>query len=450
MAESEVKLSLSPAGTGLRERISTRESKVAVIGAGYVGLPLAVRLATVGFTVICVDQDSQRVAAINAGRSYIRDVRDAELADHAAAGRLRAQQSYDDLRQADVIIGCLPTPVTKNKEPDISGIQQAAVSIAAQLRPGQLVSLESTTYPGTVEEVLLPAFSATGLQVGVDYFLCHSPERVDPGNPHLTIANTAKVVGGVTPACLELAGLFYEQITPQVVRVSSPRVAELTKLFENTYRAVNIALVNELAMLCDRMGLDVWEVLDAATTKGYGIQPFWPGPGVGGHCIALDPYFLAWKAREYDFSPRFIELATDINLRMPHYVKERLVRALSEDGKPLRGAGILVVGVAYKRDVPDLRESPSLKIIQLLVAEGARVSYHDPHIPEIRPHLGFANPLHAVPLSDDLWPSVDAALILTDHTSVDYAEICRRAPLVLDARNATRAVQGATARIIKL
>lgn len=450
MAESEGVLSLSPAGIGLRERIIARKSKVAVIGAGYVGLPLAVRLAAVGFTVICVDRDPQRVAAINAGRSCVRDVGDAELAVHTAAGRLRAQQSYDDLRQADVIIGCLPTPVTKNKEPDISGIQQAAAAIAGQLRPGQLVSLESTTYPGTVEEVLLPAFAAAGLQVGVDFFLCHSPERVDPGNPHLTIANTCKVVGGVTPACLELAALFYEQATPQVVRVSSPRVAELTKLYENTYRAVNIALVNELAMLCERMGLDVWEVLDAATTKGYGIQPFWPGPGVGGHCIALDPYFLAWKAREYDFSPRFIELATDINLRMPYYVKERLTRALGEDGKPLRGAGVLVVGVAYKRDVPDLRESPALKVIQLLLEEGARVRYHDPHIPEIRPHAGFAHHLHSTPLSDALWPTVDAALIITDHTSVDYAEICRRVPLVLDARNATRAVQGAAARIVKL
>lgn len=450
MAESEVVPSLSPTGAGLRDRIIARVAKVAVVGAGYVGLPLAVRLATVGFTVICVDQDPQRVAAINTGRSYVSDVGEDELADHVAAGRLRAQQSYDDLRQADVVIGCLPTPVTKNKEPDISRIQQAAEGIASQLRPGQLVSLESTTYPGTVDEVLLPALAATGLQVGVDFFLCYSPERVDPGNPQLTIANTCKVVGGITPACLELAALLYEQVTPRVVRVSSPRVAELTKLFENTYRVVNIALVNELAMLCERMGLDVWEVLNAAATKGYGIQVFWPGPGVGGHCIALDPYFLAWKAREYDFSPRFIELATDINLRMPYYLKERLARALSEDGKPLCDAGVLVVGVAYKRDVPDLRESPALKVIQLLLREGARVDYHDPYVPEIQPHAGFTHHLHASPLSDALWPSVDVALILTDHTNVDYAEICRRAPLVVDVRNATRAVQGATARIVKL
>lgn len=450
MAESEETLQLTPAGARLKERILARDSVVAVIGAGYVGLPLAVTMAKVGFPVICLDQNPHRVSQINAGRSHIRDVGDDQLTALVSAGKIKATDDAAELGRAEVIIVCVPTPVTRNREPDISSIQDAARKIATQLRPGQLISLESTTYPGTVQEVMLPALAATGLQVGADFFLCHSPERVDPGNPHVSIHNTRKVVGGVTSSCLELASLFYQQFVLGVVPVSSPRVAEMTKLFENTYRAVNIALVNELAMLCERMGLDVWEVIEAASTKGFGIQAFWPGPGVGGHCIALDPYFLAWKAREYDFSIRFIELATELNLRMPYYVKERLIRALGAAGKPLRGSHILVIGVAYKRDVPDLRESPALKLIQLLMAEGASISYHDPHIPEIRPEEGFQRYMQSVALTDALWQSIDAAVITTDHTGLDYEAICRQAPLVLDARNATKAVRGGSARIVKL
>lgn len=296
----------------------------------------------------------------------------------------------------------------------------------------------------------MPLLSAQGLKVGADFFLCHSPERVDPGNALLTTRNTNKVVGGVTPACLDIAFAFYAQIVPTVVPVSSPRVAEVTKLFENTYRAVNIALVNELAMLCERMGMDVWEVVEAASTKGFGMQTFWPGPGVGGHCIALDPHYLAWKAREYDFSTRFIELASEINLQMPYFVKDKLVRALGEAGKPLRGSKILVIGVAYKRDVPDVRESPALKLMNILISEKAFVVYHDPYVPEIRTEGSFKHHLHSVALTDSLWQSIDAAVITTDHSHVDYDLICRNASIVLDTRNVTKAVQGSSARIIKI
>lgn len=441
---------LSPAGAALQVKIAARTAVVAVIGAGYVGLPLAVALAKAGFPVICIDKNQQRVALINSGQSYIRDVAEAELANLVRARKVEATDSFAALGQADILIACVPTPLTETKDPDISYIEDAARQIAASLRPGQLISLESTTYPGTAEEVVLPLLTATGLQVGTDFFLCHSPERVDPGNAHFHTTNTNKVVGGVTPACLLLASAFYAQIVPRVVPVSSPRVAEMTKLFENTYRAVNIALVNELTLLCERMGLDVWEVVEAASTKGFGIQTFWPGPGVGGHCIALDPLYLAWKAREYDFSTRFIELATEINLRMPHFVKEKLVRVLGEAGRALPGARILVLGVAYKRDVPDARESPALKLIQILKREGADVIYHDPWVPEVHPEGWFKHHLRSVPLTDQLWASVDAVVITTDHTNVDYAEVCQRAPVVLDTRNATKGVGHASARVVKL
>lgn len=450
MAEWEHALNLSTAGVELREKVLARKSVVAVIGAGYVGLPLSVELAKVGFPVMCIDKNPERIAMINGGRSYIRDVDDGELAGLAKDGKVQATSSFDGLRGADVMIACVPTPLTETKDPDISSIRDVALQIGAHLRPGQLISLESTTYPGTVEEVVLPMLSAQGLQVGADFFLCHSPERVDPGNSLFTTRNTNKVVGGVTRACLEIAAAFYQQVVPRVIPVSSPKVAEVTKLFENTYRAVNIALVNELAMLCERMDLDVWEIVEAASTKGFGIETFWPGPGVGGHCIALDPLYLAWKAREYDFSTRFIELANEINLRMPHFVKEKLVRVLGEAGKALCGSTILVVGAAYKRDVPDARESPALKLMQILKREGAGVLYHDPYVSEIRPDGWFKHHMRSVELTDALWPSIDAVVITTDHTNVDYDEICCKAPIVLDARNATKGVRAGKARIVKL
>lgn len=450
VAEWERAINLSPAGLSLKQKIQARQAKVTVIGAGYVGLPLAVELANLTFPVLCIDKNPVRVDRINAGQSDIRDVADADLAALVGAGRLRATTSYAELHGADLILTCVPTPVTLNKDPDISCIEEVASQIATHLRPGQLISLESTTYPGTAEEVVLPLLAATGLQVGIDFFLCHSPERVDPGNAHFTTKSTNKVVGGKTPACLTLAALFYEQIVPRVVPVSSPQVAEVTKLFENTYRAVNIALVNELAMLCERMGLDVWEIIEAASTKGFGIQTFWPGPGVGGHCIALDPYYLSWRARAYDFAARFIELASEINLRMPYFVKDRLVRVLGEAGKPLHGAKVLVLGVAYKRDVPDVRESPALKVIQILAQEGASIAYHDPYVPELRPDGWFPYQMQSVALTDQLWQGIDAVVITTDHSNLDYVEICDKAAIILDTRNATKSVQGAKAKIVKL
>lgn len=450
MAELEPALALSPAGIALKAHIEAKQSVVAVIGSGYVGLPLAVALAHVGFTVDCIDTNPQRVALISAGRSYIPDVPERELSLHVQAGRIRASTNFERLDGADLIIVCVPTPLTETKDPDISAILAVTEQIGRHLRPGQLISVESTTYPGTVHEVVLPRLAETGLQVGVDFFLCHSPERVDPGNQNVTTSNTNKVVGGVTPACLTIASALYSQIVAQVVPVSSPTVAEVTKLFENTFRSVNIALVNELTMLCERMELDVWEVIAAAGTKGFGIQTFWPGPGVGGHCIALDPFYLAWKAREFDFAVRFVELATEINLSMPYFVRDRLTRVLGEEGKPLRGAKLLLVGVAYKRDVPDVRESPALKLIQLLRKGGASLLYHDPYVPELRPEGGFKEQLDSVALTPELLASVDAVVITTDHTNLDYEAICRSAPLVLDTRNATKGVRAPLARIVKL
>jgi UDP-N-acetyl-D-glucosamine dehydrogenase len=434
----------------LKDKILSRQALVTVIGAGYVGLPLAVEKAKVGFHVVCVEQNPNRAAMINEGRNYIRDVDDQELAQLVRTGMIRATDSFDVLDQADVVVICVPTPLTDNKDPDISYIVNVTREIAAHLHPGQLVSLESTTYPGTTQEVILPMLAARGLHVGVDYFLSFSPERVDPGNARYTTKNTNKVVGGLTPACQDVACTMYRQTILNVVPVSSPAVAEMTKVFENTYRAVNIALVNELAMLCDRMEIDVWEVLDAAATKPFGIQIFYPGPGVGGHCIPLDPFYLAWKAREYDFSTRFIELAGEINLRMPYFVKDKVVRALGEAGKPLYGSKILVLGVAYKKDIVDERESPALKVIQLLEKEGAQVVYHDPFIPEVHPHGWFKGHMKSVALTDDLWAAVDAVVITTDHSTVDYAEVARRASIIVDTRNAMKKVPEGNAKVVKL
>ncbi|MFZ5825013.1 MAG: nucleotide sugar dehydrogenase [Bacillota bacterium] len=441
---------LSPVATALKERIGLKEALVAVIGAGYVGLPLAVEKAKVGFGVVCVEQNPNRAQMINEGRNYIRDVKDEELAKLVRDRLITATTSFAVLGEADVVIICVPTPLTENKDPDISYIVNVTREIASHLHVGQLISLESTTYPGTTEEVILPMLAPKGLRVGEDYFVSFSPERVDPGNARYTTKNTNKVVGGVTPACLDVATTLYQQTILSVVPVSSPKVAEMTKVFENTYRAVNIALVNELAMLCDRMGIDVWEVVQAASTKPFGIQTFWPGPGVGGHCIPLDPFYLAWKAREYDFSTRFIELAGEINLRMPYFVKDKVVRALGEAGRPLYGSNILVLGVAYKRDIADERESPALKIIQLLQKEGAQVSYHDPFIPEVHPHGWFKEHMTSVPLSDELWQQVDAVVVATDHTNVDYEMVAQKAAIIIDTRNAMKNVRSPSAKIVKL
>src|SRR5579864_3952569 len=372
----------------LREKINSHTALVGVVGIGYVGLPLAVEKAKVGYRVVGFDRNAIRVAQINQGSNYIRDVVDEELARIVATEKLTATTDFSTLGMCDVIVICVPTPLTLNKDPDISYIRSVGLEIAGRLRPGQLVCLESTTYPGTTEEILLPQFAATGLVVGKDYFLAYSPERVDPGNRRYTTRDTNKVVGGVTPACLSLAAAFYQQTIREVLSVTSPRVAEMTKVFENTFRAVNIALVNEMALLCDRMNIDIWEVIDAAATKPFGIMRFNPGPGVGGHCIPLDPFYLAWKARQYDFHTRFIELAGEINTLMPYFVREKVWRTLNARGKALRDARVLVIGMSYKKDIPDWRESPALKILDILMQDGAVIDYHDPHVPSFQDEHG--------------------------------------------------------------
>jgi UDP-N-acetyl-D-glucosamine dehydrogenase len=433
----------------LKEKVRSKAAVVGVVGAGYVGLPLAVEKAKVGFTVWCIDRNEKRVDMINQGEDYILDVKPEELREQVRAGRLHATTGYDMLDRCDVVIICVPTPLTINREPDLQYVTYVSERIAEHLRRGQLVSLESTTYPGTTEEVVRPRLERAGLKVGQDFFLAFSPERVDPGNARYTTKNTNKLVGGVTPSCLDVASTFYSQTILTVIPVSSPAIAEMAKVFENTYRAVNIALVNEMALLCDRMGLSVWEVLDAAFTKPFGIQPFYPGPGVGGHCIPLDPSYLAWKAREYDFSTRFIELAVEINLRMPYFVVEKAQRLLGRHNKALRGAKVLVLGVAYKRDLPDDRESPALKVLQLLLKEGADVSYHDPLIPRISVLVGYGNAhasssleLASAPLCEDSLRSTDIVVIATDHSGVDYRKVVDCANLVLDTRDALRNVSG--------
>lgn len=428
----------------LKAKFKAHTAVVAVVGIGYVGLPLAVEKAKVGFPVIGVDRNEERVGMVNRGENYIRDVKDEELKQVVSDGILRTSTEFSELSKADVIIICVPTPLTIHREPDLQYIENVTGEIAEHLRPGQLISLESTTYPGTTEEVILPKLAATGLEVGKDFFLVHSPERVDPGNKRYSTQNTNKLVGGVTEACTDVAAAFYGETIVKVIKCSSPAVAEMAKVFENTYRAVNIALVNEMALLCDRMGISVWEMLDAAFTKPFGIQPFYPGPGVGGHCIPVDPFYLAWKAREYDFATRFIELAGEINLSMPYFVVQKAERILGLQGKSLRGSKVLVLGVTYKEDLPDMRESPALKVIQLLMKEGCEVEYYDPYVPSIEIRLQNQG-MHegkqtarldsVSELSTEKVGSADLVAVLTGHSCVDYELVVRSARAVLDTRN---------------
>ncbi len=423
----------------LEEKISARTAVVAVIGMGYVGLPLAVEKAKVGFSVIGIEQKAERMNMINAGRNYISDVDDTELAELAAGGKIRATSDYSELAGADIIIVCVPTPLDAARDPDMSYIVSTAKQIAKQLRPMQLVVLESTTFPGTTEEVILPLLAKSGLKVGVDYFLAYSPERVDPGNKRYTTKNTSKVVGGVTEACLKMAELFYAQTIVNVVPVASPKVAEMTKVFENTFRAVNIALVNELALLCDKMSISIWDVVEAASTKPFGMMSFSPGPGVGGHCIPVDPFYLTWKARQYDFHTRFIELAGEINLGMPRFVLEKIVKALNQSSRCLREAKILILGAAYKKDIDDARMSPALKIIELLTGEGAIVVYNDPLIPSIQ--VG-AKSYASTDLAELAVEDFDCVVLCADHTAYPYEELARSAKLIVDTRNAFAAFDG--------
>lgn len=434
----------------LKDKILAHSATVGVIGLGYVGLPLAVEKGKVGFPVIGFDINAARVARVNAGDNYIGDVKDEELQELIQKGTLTATTDFERLSECDVIVICVPTPLTVTRDPDISYIEASTAQIAKYLRPGQLVTLESTTYPGTTEEVILPLLQKSGLKVGKDFFLAFSPERVDPGNKRFTTNNTSKVVGGITPVCLEISYTFYAQTIVNVVPVSTTAAAELTKVFENTYRAVNIALVNELMLLCDRMGIDIWEVVEAAGTKPFGIQTFWPGPGVGGHCIPIDPFYLTWKAREYDFHTRFIELAGEINIEASYHVINKITRALNDENKSLKDAKIFILGVAYKKDIDDVRESPALKIMELLRKNGANISYHDPYISVIEPHGGSTIHLESLELSDETLGAADCVLILTDHSAVDYQRVVDQARLVVDTRNATRDVENNREKIVKI
>jgi len=396
----------------LKQRIQSKKAVVAVIGLGYVGLPLAHEIKKAGFEVIGID---------------IKKIKDKII---------KTTTSYDELKKADIIIICLPTPLTKHKEPDMRYIKAGLREIKKRLQKDQLIILESTTYPGTTEELLLPKLESAGLKVGKDFYLGYSPERIDPGNKKFNIKNTAKLVSGATKNCTNLTKLFYEQFIDQVVPVSSPRSAEMAKLLENIFRIVNISMINELAMLCGKMDIDIWEVIEAAKTKPFGFMPFYPGPGVGGHCIGVDPFYLSWKAKEYGFFTRFIELSGEINELMPHYVVTKIIWALNNQKKPIKNSKILVFGVSYKKDIGDIRESPAIKIIWDLARKGAKISYHDPHVPEIKINN---KKYKSIKLTSQIFKNTDCLLILTDHSGYDYEDLAKKAKLVIDTKNIVKA-----------
>lgn len=433
--------------TELLEKITSRCATVGILGLGYVGLPLAVESAKVGFEVIGIDLDPAKVQLVNGGQSTTRDVPDAEVAELLKEGKLRATLDSEVLSQCDVIVIAVPTPLTKSLTPDLSFIESAGRTIAERLRAGTLVTLESTTYPGTTEEVLLPLLAGSGLQPGVEFFLSHSPERVDPGNEKHKTRNTPKIVGGIDAPSLEIADKFYQSMIESTVRVSSARCAELVKVYENIFRAVNVGLVNELTQLCDRMELSVWEVLGAAYTKPFGIMPFFPGPGVGGHCIPLDPHYLEHKAREFEFSTQFISVAGSVNRSMPQFVVDKAARLLNQREKSLKNARILVIGVSYKKNVDDVRESPAVTVISKLLALGARVSYHDPFVREINEH-GIR--MVGVELTDETLDGSDLVILATDHSCLDLARIVNRSRLVFDTRNATHLLTENREKIVLL
>ena len=423
----------------LRERLQSRRARTGIVGLGYVGLPLAVELAKAGFHATGIDLDDRKVQAINAGRSYIPDVAAADVQALHAAGKLDATTDFAVVRQLDTINICVPTPLRKTKDPDMSYIVSAVDGIAKHLHPGMLIVLESTTYPGTTDEVVQPMLEATGLKAGVDFFLAFSPERVDPGNPTFQTHNVPKVVGGLTPTCSDLATELYGTAIQTIVPVSSTRVAEMVKLLENTFRAVNIGLVNELALMCDRMNIDVWEVVEAAKTKPFGFMAFYPGPGLGGHCIPIDPFYLSWKAKQTGFDPRFIELAGHINAGMPHYVVEKVAEALNTRRKAINGSSVLILGIAYKRDIDDMRESPALDVMGLLLARGADISYADPYVAELRGREWSGGyDLKAVELTRGSIRKYDCVVIVTDHKTFDYEAIAAEADVVVDTRNAIK------------
>ena len=451
----------------LIRKIESQRAVVSVIGLGYVGLPLAMTFAAAGFRVLGIDLDEDRVRSVNSGKSYVQDVSEAELALYVADGAARGMESsavsagwtsdrlsatidYSALTGADVAIVCVPTPLSKTRDPDLSHVIAAADEIARYLHPDMLVVLESTTYPGTTEEVILPRLEnadAKGLTVGEDFYLAFSPERVDPGQSRWTVKNTPKVVGGMTPACGEMVKGLYEQAIDVVVPVSSPQVAEMVKLLENTFRATNIALVNEIAMMCDRLGVDVWEAIDAAKTKPFGFMPFYPGPGLGGHCIPVDPQFLAWKLKTLNYNARFIQLAAEINLGMPGHVLGKIADALNDAGKPLNGSRVLLLGVAYKANVSDTRESPALDLIQLLRDKGSHVTYNDPYVREIEVD---GHKLESISLDDATLRTADCVVITTDHKTYDWQRVVDNSRLVVDTRNATGSLKAGKTRVARV
>ncbi|GCE25379.1 UDP-N-acetyl-D-glucosamine dehydrogenase [Dictyobacter alpinus] len=423
----------------LMEKISSHSLHVGIIGLGYVGLPLATTFAEAGFHVTGIDVDQKKVDQANEGQSYISDVESEDLQKLIAADKLTFTTDFSALDTVDAISICVPTPLRKTREPDISYIISAAREVRKHLHPGQLIILESTTYPGTTDEVLLPELEETGLKVGEDFFLAFSPERIDPGNPTFGTKNTPKVVGGITASCTELAQAYYGAAIAQIVPVSSARVAEMTKLLENTFRAVNIGLVNEIAIICEKLNISAWEVIDAAATKPFGFMRFQPGPGLGGHCIPVDPHYLSWKLKTLDYNARFIELASEINSSMPHYVVNKIMAALNEQRRSLNGATVLVMGVAYKRNVSDVRESPALDIIQSLLDHKAVVLYNDDHVPSLT--LQGGRTLHSQPVSSGLLQAADCVALVTDHDYYDIPSIVEEARSIVDTRNMTRGFQ---------
>ena len=420
----------------LLHKIASREARIAVVGLGYVGLPLAVEFAESGFSVIGMDVEAAKVRQINRGRSYIDDVSGDRVRNLVDTGKLNATVCYDDLREVDAISICVPTPLRKTRDPDMSYIIRAARSIAGIRRQGMLIVLESTTYPGTTEEIILPEIVGDDLTVGADIFIAYSPERIDPGNTKYSVRNTPKVVGGITADCAEVATALYKSAVDQIITVSSPTSAEMVKLLENTFRAVNIALVNEMALMCDKLDLNVWEVIQAAATKPFGYMPFYPGPGLGGHCLPVDPHYLSWKLKTLNYKARFIELASEINTSMPFYVIDKITEALNNQERAVRGSRILILGVAYKRNVDDVRESPALDIISLLRQRGSAVDYCDPHVPQI--HLESDVRLQSKEYGLQLLQDAHCVVIVTDHSAFDWDEIAQNSKTIVDTRHVYR------------
>jgi UDP-N-acetyl-D-glucosamine dehydrogenase len=432
---SEIQVLTETTARLLEDRITSRRARVGIVGLGYVGLPLAVEFAKAGFSVTGIDVSEDKVRRVNAGDSYVGDIPSAALKSLVDSGKLRATTDFSVALELDTINICVPTPLRKTKDPDMSFIVSACQEIGRHFHAGMLVILESTTYPGTTDEVVLPMLQKSGLEAGRDFFLCFSPERVDPGNPKYQTVNIPKVVGGYTPTCTEMGRLFYAQALQYVVPVSSTQVAEMVKLLENTFRMINIGLVNEIAMMCDRIGINVWEVIDAAATKPFGFMPFYPGPGLGGHCIPIDPFYLSWKTKQAGIEARFIELAGYINGQMPHFAVDKIQNALNEAGKPVKGSRIHVMGVAYKRDIDDMRESPALDVILLLQRLGGTVTYSDPHVPTLK-----LDGMTLTALPESAAAEADCVVIVTDHAAFDYKALVERSCLIVDTRNALKGI----------